>query len=624
MLTCRRMLFTTAVFIASTATSSRGAQPETLIQPFDPPTLAELDAAGWVDKPVVDALELLRAHLATQPKLATVQEAMRLQNTSADANAKILSVISRLPDNDSQVNWTSTWNRHLLGDIKTTNQILQSTVQEVDVVTFLGLGLFGFDWDLKPFAVNESVVSWQTSKDRMCDKVVIRDDLTWSDGRPLTAHDVVFSFQTIMNPQVPVPAMRSMTDKLRWVEAYDDHTLVFFQKEPLATNDWNLNFGIIPRHIYENSPKEDVTLAQSPYHVQYENAPVCGGPYVITRRSRGQEILLTARESWYMHNGKQVRQRPYFQQIRFRIIEDPNTALLALKSGQIDELELQAPQWKNQTTGPDYYKLNTKANGVEWLYFYFGWNCKSPFFSDVRVRQAMSFAFDHDEMLNTLCYGLYEPATGIWHAQSWMAPKKPTPRYRQDLDRAEDLLDKAGWQDHDGDGTRDKMIGGRLVPFKFSLLVRQDPERVRICELLKTNLDQIGIECNIAPMEATVLQQRMLDHNFQASYGGWSTGADPDTAENIWGTGQERNFVQYANPEVDRLFDQGRKEYDRAKRGEIYARMHQLIYADQPYTFLYYRKSFYGFSKELRGINFSPRGPYHYTPGMSGIWKVVN
>ncbi|MBI3464726.1 MAG: peptide ABC transporter substrate-binding protein, partial [Planctomycetes bacterium] len=497
-------------------------------------------------------------------------------------------------------------------------------VQEVDVVSLLGMGFFGFDWDLKPFALSETVVSWQTSKDRMSDKVVIRDDLTWSDGHPLTAHDVVFSFQTIMNPRVPVPAMRSQTDKLRWVEAYDDHTLVFFQREPLATNDWNLNFGIIPKHIYENSLKEDVTLQRSAYHVKYENDPVTGGPYIITRRSRGQEILVTARESWYMHSGKQVRPRPYFQQVRFRIIEDPNTALLAIKSGQTDELELQAAQWQDQTSGPDFYRFNTKADGVEWLYFYFGWNNKSPFFSDVRVRQAMSYAFDHDEMLNTLCYGLYEPCTGIWHPQSWMAPKKPTPRYRQDLDKAEDLLDQAGWEDHDGDGTRDKMIGGRLVPFEFSMIVRQDPERVRICELLKTNLDQIGIVCNVTPMEATVLQQRMLDHDFQGAYGGWSTGADPDTAENIWGTGQERNFVQYSNPEVDRLFDLGRKEFDREKRGEIYGRMHELIYADQPYTFLFFRKSFYGFNKQLRGINFSPRGPYHYNPGMGGIWKALN
>jgi len=83
----------------------------------------------------------------------------------------------------------------------------------------------------------------------MYDKVVMRDDLTWSDGKPITAHDVAFSFQVIMSEQVPVPAMRSGTDKLKWVEAYDDHTLVFFHKEPLAINTWNVNFGIIPKHI---------------------------------------------------------------------------------------------------------------------------------------------------------------------------------------------------------------------------------------------------------------------------------------------------------------------------------------------------------------------------------------
>ena len=88
--------------------------------------------------------------------------------------------------------------------------------------------------------------SWQTSKDRMYDKVVLRDDLTWSDGQPVTAHDVVFSFQTIMNPRCRRVAVRTGTDKLRWVEAYDDHTVVFFHKEPLATNVWNINFPLFP------------------------------------------------------------------------------------------------------------------------------------------------------------------------------------------------------------------------------------------------------------------------------------------------------------------------------------------------------------------------------------------
>src|SRR6185295_7044342 len=154
------------------------------------------------------------------------------------------------------------------------------------------------------------------------------------------------------------------------------------------TNVWNINFPIIPKHIYEKSLQDDYTLQDSAYHVKYENEPVCGGAYEIAKRVRGQEIVLRRRESFYMHKGKQVRDKPYFKEIRFRILTDSNTSLLAVKSGEVDALEMNPEQWQTQTTGEDFYNRNTKSKALEWVYFYFGWNCKSPFFSDVRVRKA--------------------------------------------------------------------------------------------------------------------------------------------------------------------------------------------------------------------------------------------
>jgi peptide/nickel transport system substrate-binding protein len=456
------------------------------------------------------------------------------------------------------------------------------------------------------------------------DKVVLRDDLTWSDGHPITAHDVVFTFHTIMNEKVPVPAVRSGTDKLKTVHAYDDRTIVFFHQEALATNVWNINFPIIPKHVYEKSLADDYTMQTSPYHVEKENDPVCGGPYTITKRVRRQEIVLTRRDSYYMHKGKQVRDKPYFKEIRFRVIEDANIALLAVKNGEIDEMMLTAEQWVTQTADDAFYRLNTKVSGVEWTYFGFEWNLKSPYFSDIRVRKALAYAFDYREMLDKLFYGLYEQANGIFYPNAWMAPKQKMPFYKQDLDKAEELLDQADWKDHDGDGIRDKKIDGKVVKFEFSMLCPPLPDRVKLCALLKENLGQIGIICNVRQLEPTVMQEMLLKHNFEAAFGGWGTGADPDSSDNIWVTGEGRNFGFYSNPKVDELYKQGRLEFDRKKRGEIYGRIHTLVYEDQPYTFLYYRNAFYAFNKKLRGYNFSPRGPYHYGPGFSSIYKVKN
>lgn len=595
---------------------------EVLLEPFDAPKLADLDAqVEWEEQPVLDSLELLRERQSQEKPLVSVDEALKLKNTNQEINEKILSALGRLPKNDEEVDWGATINRHVGADLKSTNPIMGSSAVEFEVSSLTGFGLFSFDWNFKPFAVSDTVISWQSSKDKLYDKVVLRDDLTWSDGTPITAHDIVFTFKTIMNPAVPVPAVRSGTDQIRWIEAYDDQTLVFFHKESLPTNVWNLNFPIIPKHIYEKELESDPTLQDSPYHVKFENAPVTGGPYEIEKRERGQEILLKRRESWYMQDGKQVRTRPYFERVRLRIIEDPNTALLALKNGKIDEMALNPELWKTQTEDDDFYKTCTKAHGLEWVYFYFGWNCETLFFKEKEVRQAMSYAFNHKEMLDELCFGLYQPCTGIYHETAWMSPKPMSKPYTQNLAKAEKLLDEAGWIDHDGDGIRDKEFDGKVIPFRFSVMTSSQPLSLSICTLLKENLAQIGVICEVKPTEFTVMQEKARNHQFQAMFGGWGTGTDPDTSINLWKTEAARNYVNYSNPEVDKLFEEGRREFDVEKRAKIYGKIHELLYEDQPYTWLYFRNSFYGFNKDLRGYVFSPRGPYGYGPGFSSLWK---
>lgn len=595
-----------------------------LIKPFTPPTLEELEKAHeWIDMPVEDSMQLLRKRQAEEKPQATVAEALKMKNDSSEANETILSALGRLPESDGQVNYDAEIVRYSPGDAKSTNPILASSVTEFDVGSLMSFGLFGFDWNFNQFATKDTVVSWQESKDRMVDKVVMRDDLTWSDGVPITAHDVVFSWKVIMSSQVPVPAMRSGTDKLKWIEAYDDHTLVFFHQAPLAINSWNISFGILPKHIYEKSIEEDPSLLDSDYHVKFESSPVTGGPYVIEKRVLGKDIVLKRRESYYTFNGKQVRDKPYFKSIRFRIITEPSVALLALQNGELDEKILTPEEWQTKTDGPQFYAKNTKVFGLEWVYFYFGWNNKTPYFSDARVRKAMSYAYDHDEMLQKLRYGLDQACNGIFHPTSKWAPKNAPAPFKRDIAKAEALLEEAGWVDHDGDGIRDKEIDGNLVPFEFSILVTNNPDRIAVCNLLKENLGQIGILCNVRPLEFTVMQDKTMKHEFHAYFGGWGTGAYPDSSENLWKTGADRNFIQYSNPKVDALLDEAAASLDDEKRQELFGQIHNQLYDDQPYTWLYFQNSYYGFNKDLRGYNFSPRGPYNYGPGFGSIWKPM-
>lgn len=633
-----------------------------MLEDFTPPSLEELEgkvaeSGGWVEGDVLFSMKLLRERQQGETPLATVEEALALRNDSDENNEKIKSALGRLAESEDQIDYEASISRHTPQSLKNTNPLLLSSTTEFDVADLTSFGLFGFDWNFRPFAAGESVASWHTSADGMYDKVVMRDDLTWSDGKPITAHDVEFSFRVIMSEQVPIPAVRSGTDKLKMVKAYGDHTLVYFHQKPLVTNVWNVNFPVIPKHIYEDSIKDDPTLTDSNYHVEQSNSPVSGGAYTITTRTP-TEVVLERRESYYMHDGKQVREKPHFETVRFDINPDGAVALLAMKAGDVDTLMLEAGQWSSQTDGEDFYSQNTKARAIEWVSFSFFWNTQTPYFSDARVRRAMGYAFDHQELLQNLRYGRDEPCTGIFHRTSRWHPgpgnavnNVPQP-LTQDRDKAKALLEAAGWTDSDGDGYRDKQVDGELVKFEFTIVTRNQKERLDVCELLKQNLRPIGIACNVRPLESATLQDKMLKKEFQATFGGWGTGADPDTSVNIWGSSEDRNYVSYANPVVDELYDQGRTlEQDRMlwkdlqvwqdeetrnylgleaslaeqrpTREDCYACIHGILWRDQPYTWLFYRNAYYAFNKELRGYTFSPRGPFNFGPGFSSIYRVA-
>lgn len=601
------------------AESEKGPQ----LEPFDAPTLAELDAkADWQDQPVIDIMERFLKYKAENPPLVSVEEALKLKNDSNENNDKILSALGQPPKSESEVNDNAEIKRHIGGDINSTNPIMSSSVSDAEVNGLTGTGFFSFDWNMEPFAPKDTVVSWQTSKDLLYDKVVIRDDIVWSDGKPVTAYDVEFSFQMIMNPDVPVPAVRNGTDKLRWVKAYDERTFVIFHKESLATNVWNCNFPIVPKHIYEESIKKDPRL-EGDYHQKLEINPVVAGPYQIAKRIKGQEIVLERREDFYMRNGKQVRSKPRYKTIRFRVLTDSNTARLALNDGQLDEMLLTPQQWVEQTTDNAFYARNTKVRGLEWTYFYFGWNMKKPWFTDLRVRQAMAYSVNYDQILDKLCYGLYEQADGCFAPGNWARSKKPRTLYKQDLAKAEKLLVDAGWVDSDGDGIRDKEINGKKVKFEFEIMCTTDQTRIDISTSLAESLNRLGIACNVKPTEFTVMQQRAQDHNYDAMFGGWGAGADPSTSENLWKTNESRNYGGYSNPKVDELFVKAMKELDFEKRAALYQEIDDILWEDQPYAWLYYRSGFYGFNKKLRGYTFSPRGPYSYSPGFDAFWTVA-
>jgi peptide/nickel transport system substrate-binding protein len=610
----------------ASAGSAEGARK--IEERFEPPPLADLQKVKWIPNRVADSLALLREKQGKLAAPVSDSEARALRNTGPEVNARLAPAMGRLPASDDEVDWDATLVRCLVGSPKSLNIMLSSTLYDMSVTSVLYAGAFTLDQDMNPLGDQDTVVEWSTSEDKMMDKVVLRRDLTWSDGAPFTAHDIEFSFHAIEDYDVPTPSARIHTRQLRGVKAYDDWTVVFFHKEVLATNHSDNNFPVVARHIFASTLQSDRTMVKSEDHARLNRSPVTSGPYKVVSWKQNEEIVCERRPEWYEKDGKRIRAKPYFKTIRFRIITDRNAAMLAFKKGELDEMELTPDQWQGQTGDESFYARGTKISGEEWSMIFIGW-CQqpvpdAPFFKDRRAREALSYAFPYKEFLTGVCYGINQPAQGLFHPRSWWADPGQKP-IQQDLRRAARLLDEAGWKGPGPDGLLYKEIEGVKVPFRFTLHIASgNPLYQKIGSLLSRDLDKLGVKCDVQEVEWTTLLSMLGSQKAQAFAMGWSTGADPDTSRNMWTTEalqEGRNYARYSNRKVDELFERGQRELDPGKRAEIYREIDRTITADFPFTFLYFRYSLYAISGDLRGMNFSPRGPYGYSPGVFGLWK---
>lgn len=600
-----------------TTTSAAEPRPETGSFAL-PPTRAALERQlAWIDRPVRDAVAWAREQEAGDPPRCSVDEAFALATGSAASDPRIAAALfgppAVAPPADARAS------RHLRADVSSLNPLRAETVADFDLLGLTALGLFGFDRDLEPFASAAVVRTWRSSADGLVDLVELRDDLVWSDGTPVTARDVTFTWRLIVDSRVPARAFRDGARRLRNVHAYDDRTIAYVHEAPLATNARDLDFPVLPRHVYGRTWEADPSLTTSDAHAALERRPVTGGPYELAARTPGREIVLRSRTNWSIVRGRKVRAEPAFAEIRLRVVEDPAAALEAVAAGDLDEAVLAPDQWVAAGDGLLAGRA-ARVSTPEWRSLLVAWNNGSPWFGDRRVRRAMGWAFDHGRLHGTLCHGLAAPGGGFFPPDSWPGAGRRVEVSRQDLDKAEALLDESGWVDHDGDGVRDREIDGRRVPFEFTLLCDRRPFDVAVCTLLRDCLARVGVTCVVRAVESGVLRDELCAGRHEACLVSWGAAADPDAAGSLWVTGGGRNHCGYSNPEVDRLFAEARREADRGRRARIYARIRELLAEDEPCTCLAWRHELRCVSRRLGGRASALRGATHWSPGLSSVW----
>ncbi len=313
----------------------------------------------------------------------------------------------------------------------------------------------------------------------------------------------------------------------------------------------------------------------------------------------GSEIVLEKNKDYW-------GEKPHLNKIIFRIITDPSVALQVLKRQELDVASLTPIQWERQTSSPDFEKHFDKFSYYAPNYSYIGWNSAKPYFSDKRVRRAMTYLVNRDVILDKIMFDLGAVVTNPFYINSPEYDKdiKPIP---YDPEEAKKLLDEAGWIDHDGDGIRDK--GG--VKFAFEFLIPNESETgEKIATILKEELDKVGIAMDIRKTEWAVFTMRLNERKFDAVTLAWSMGVESDPYQ-IWSSTQIEkgsNFVGFKNAEADKLIEEARQEFDKKKRIELYRKFSRIVNDEQPYTFLFCRKATIAVNKRFANVIVHPLG----------------
>lgn len=460
----------------------------------------------------------------------------------------------------------------------------------------------------------------------------------------VTAHDVKFYYDTLMNPHVTLPwavILRAYLEDIAEVRVENDLTLVV---------RWRVHDVEGRLQVPHNAQVQTMALSPLPAFVYQYYAD---GTKVIEGNDWGTSSVFAQvfSEHWaknvivscgaWMFGGMTDREIRFRRNPRFY---DPLAALMqtrvmrfrnapeniwqefkqgqltayAVQPNQLVELEhfMQSRPYKHQVReGKAIEQLEYLARS----YQYIGWNQARPFFSSAKVRRAMTIAIDRQRIIQTILHGQGVEITGPFFVRSSANDPSIEP-WPYDPLEAKRLLDEEGWYDSDGDGIRDKEIGGKSVPFRFSLTYFvKNPTSKAISEYVAGALKQVGVVCQLRGVDIADLSQVFDDRDFDALLLGWALGTPPENPRQIWSSegANEKgssNAIGFSNAEADALIQQLEYEEEQEARVVLYHRFHQIIHEEAPYTFLYTPKAHFIWRSSLKNV-FIPAERPDLVPG---------
>lgn len=445
-------------------------------------------------------------------------------------------------------------------------------------------GLVRLDARLRPQP--DLASGWEISPNELIWTFTLRPNLKWHDGTPLTADDVVYTYDTLRKLDQPSVAQADFQEFVDRVEKVNSLGIRITLRRRFAPLMADLAYPILPKHLLEGlSPQE---IARRPITVG-------SGPFRL-REQRPEAVLLEAHESY--HYG-----RPFLDGVALVVAEDEGVAARALAAGDLLVGQL---SWET-AQGLLYHPSLRVVDYPELGFNYVAFNLRpGRLFSDHNLRLAWAYALDKESLVAQATNGR---GIAVWShipAPSW-AYDPQVPRLKQDLARARALLTQSGWRDADGDGVLEKE-GQEL---RLELYVRSDDaDRMKTAHLMAEALREVGFAVEVTPSDfsSTLAAKRQPPFNFEAMVMGWNLGEDPDDYH-LFHSSQIPtrdspslyNFIGFRNAEFDRLSVEARATADLSRRRALYAQIQRLLAELQPYYSLWAERRAVVLNRRLRG-----------------------
>lgn len=479
-----------------------------------------------------------------------------------------------------------------IGDASNLIPLLASDSASHNIAGMVYNGLVKYDKDMN--IVGDLAESWEISQNGLVITFHLRKGVKWHDGYPFTSADVLYTYQVTIDPKTPTAYAGDFL-KVKRVEALNDYTFRVTYAKPFAPALISWSSAILPRHLLSGKDITKSTLARH---------PIGTGPYMFKEWVAGQKITLASNPDYF-------EGQPYIDGRITRIIPDSATMFLELRAQNIAMMGLTPLQYTRQTENNLFKNNFNKYRYLSFAYTYLGYNLKNPLFTDKRVRQAISYAINKNEIISGVLLNLGKPANGPYKPGTWAYNDK-VKIYDYNPKKARELLHEAGWTKLNSEGVLEK--DGK--PFIFEIVTNQGNEtRQKCAEIIQRQLKEIGIIVKIRVLEWSAFVTDFINkRRFDSVILGWTIPLDPD-AYDVWHSSktapEELNFISYKNPEADEMLEKGRSTFDQKERKKYYDRFQEILAEDQPYTFLYVPEALVIIHNRFRGIQPAPIGLEH-------------